>query len=57
MRLFNEPEAHPWVWKVRQSSLGVIAYVPGEPLSWEGWETLRRRAGETGAYLTRICAS
>ena len=37
MRLCTSAEAKQ-VWIVRESSLGVISHVPGEPLSWEGWE-------------------
>src|SRR5438105_889980 len=38
MRLFTNREHIRRVWEVRESSLGVISYVPGEPLTWEGWE-------------------
>jgi len=36
MRLCNQAEAKH-IWTVRESSLGVISHVPGEPLSWDCW--------------------
>jgi FAD/FMN-containing dehydrogenase/Fe-S oxidoreductase len=39
------------VWIVRESSLGVISHVPGEPLSWEGWEDSAVAPEKLGNYL------
>jgi FAD/FMN-containing dehydrogenase/Fe-S oxidoreductase len=50
MRLCTKQEAER-VWIVRESSLGVISHVPGEPLSWEGWEDSAVAPGKLGAYL------
>ena len=38
MHLFADKHLAKRVWEVRESSLGVISYVPGEALTWEGWE-------------------
>jgi len=50
MRLCTSVEAKQ-VWIVRESSLGVISHVPGEPLSWEGWEDSAVAPEKLGNYL------
>ena len=50
MRLCSQTEAKH-VWTVRESSLGVISHVPGEPLSWEGWEDSAVAPEKLGKYL------
>jgi FAD/FMN-containing dehydrogenase/Fe-S oxidoreductase len=50
MRLCTKAEAKH-VWTVRESSLGVISHVPGEPLSWEGWEDSAVAPEKLGTYL------
>ena len=50
MRLCSKAEAKH-VWTVRESSLGVISHVPGEPLSWEGWEDSAVSPEKLGSYL------
>lgn len=50
MRLCTDAEAKQ-VWIVRESSLGVISHVPGEPLSWEGWEDSAVAPEKLGSYL------
>src|SRR5438132_12096176 len=49
MRLCTKTEAGH-VWTVRESSLGVISHVPGEPLSWGGWEDSAAAPETTGNY-------
>jgi Fe-S oxidoreductase len=51
MRLFNDRQQARKVWDVRESSLGVISHVPGEPLSWEGWEDSAVAPDRLGKYL------
>jgi FAD/FMN-containing dehydrogenase/Fe-S oxidoreductase len=51
MRLFTNREQIKRVWEVRESSLGVISYVPGEDLSWEGWEDSAVAPEQLGKYL------
>ncbi len=36
---------------MRESSLGVISYVPGEDLTWEGWEDSAVAPEKLGNYL------
>jgi FAD/FMN-containing dehydrogenase/Fe-S oxidoreductase len=50
-RLFTDrAEAHE-VWRVRESGLGVVSHVPGEPFAWEGWEDSAVAPEKLGAYL------
>ena len=51
MRLFNNREQIKRVWEVRESSLGVMSYVPGEDLTWEGWEDSAVAPEKLGKYL------
>jgi FAD/FMN-containing dehydrogenase/Fe-S oxidoreductase len=39
------------VWEVRESALGVTSHVPGEPMSWEGWEDAAVAPEKLGGYL------
>jgi FAD/FMN-containing dehydrogenase/Fe-S oxidoreductase len=51
MRLFTDPKQAKRIWDVRESSLGVTAHVPGEPLRWEGFEDSAVGPDKLGAYL------
>ena len=42
------------MWEVRESSLGVISYVPGEDLTWEGWEDSAVAPEKLGKYLREL---
>ena len=44
------------LWHVRESALGAVVFVPGEPDRWEGWEDAAVPPGLLGAYLRRITA-
>ncbi len=39
------------VWEIRESSLGAVSRVPGEPPNWEGWEDAAVSPEKLGAYL------
>ena len=39
------------VWEVRESALGAVTYVPGEPPTWEGWEDSAVAPEKLGGYL------
>jgi FAD/FMN-containing dehydrogenase/Fe-S oxidoreductase len=56
MRLFTDREQIKRVWEVRESSLGVISYVPGEDLTWEGWEDSAVAPEKLGNYLRDLRA-
>ena len=38
MKLYTDEAEQQKIWEVRESGLGATAFVPGEPLSWPGWE-------------------
>jgi len=44
------------LWHVRESALGAVVFVPGEPDRWEGWEDAAVPPELLGAYLRRITA-
>jgi FAD/FMN-containing dehydrogenase/Fe-S oxidoreductase len=54
LRLFTNREQIKRVWEVRESSLGVISYVPGEDLTWEGWEDSAVAPEKLGQYLRAL---
>ncbi len=51
MRMFTDQQQARRIWDVRESSLGVTAHVPGEPLRWEGFEDSAVGPDKLGAYL------
>jgi len=51
VRLYTDKYEAKKVWEVRESSLGAISHVPGEPLSWEGWEDSAVPPAKLGEYL------
>src|SRR5262249_28783127 len=51
VRFYGDKQQARKVWDVRESSLGAISHVPGEPLSWEGWEDSAVPPAKLGAYL------
>ena len=44
------------VWRVRESALGAVTFVPGIPELWEGWEDSAVPPDKLGAYLRRLQA-
>jgi FAD/FMN-containing dehydrogenase/Fe-S oxidoreductase len=50
------PEEAKSVWHVRESSLGAMVFVPGEPDRWEGWEDAAVPPERLGNYLRAITA-
>ena len=50
------PEEAASVWYVRESALGAVVFVPGEPDRWEGWEDAAVPPEKLGDYLRRIAA-
>src|SRR5690348_4198059 len=51
VRLYGDKRQARKVWEVRESSLGAISHVPGEPLTWEGWEDSAVPPAKLGSYL------
>ncbi len=48
------PEEAASVWHVRESALGAMVFVPGEPERWEGWEDAAVPPAQLGSYLRAI---
>ena len=44
------------IWRVRESALGAVTYVPGVPALWEGWEDSAVPPEKLGAYLRKLSA-
>ena len=44
------------MWHVRESALGAMVFVPGEPDRWEGWEDAAVPPQRLGSYLRAITA-
>jgi Fe-S oxidoreductase len=51
MRLLTDKHQAQQVWEVRESALGVVSHVPGEPWKWEGWEDAAVSPENLGDYL------
>ncbi|MEI9967478.1 MAG: FAD-linked oxidase C-terminal domain-containing protein, partial [Terracidiphilus sp.] len=50
------PDEAKAVWYVRESALGAMVFVPGEPNRWEGWEDAAVPPAQLGKYLRAISA-
>jgi len=50
------PDEAKAVWHVRESALGAMVFVPGEPDRWEGWEDAAVPPAQLGNYLRAITA-
>jgi FAD/FMN-containing dehydrogenase/Fe-S oxidoreductase len=48
------PDEAKAVWHVRESALGAMVFVPGEPDRWEGWEDAAVPPAQLGKYLRAI---
>ena len=48
------PEEAVSIWKVRDSALGAMVFVPGEPDRYEGWEDAAVPPEQLGDYLRAI---
>jgi FAD/FMN-containing dehydrogenase/Fe-S oxidoreductase len=55
MKLFVDESEQQKMWDVREAGLGATAFVPGEPLTWEGWEDSAVAPEKVGGYLRDLC--
>ncbi len=55
-KLYTEDKQCDEVWELRESGLGATAFVPGEPITWEGWEDSAVAPDKAGAYLRDLCS-
>jgi len=51
MKLYDDEKQEKLIWRVRESALGATARVPGQPITWEGWEDSAVPPARLGAYL------
>lgn len=51
MKLFDNKEEEKKIWEIRESGLGATAHVPGEPITWPGWEDAAIAPENVGRYL------
>jgi FAD/FMN-containing dehydrogenase/Fe-S oxidoreductase len=51
MSLFDDPAQEKLLWEIRESGLGATAWVPGQHVTWEGWEDSAVPPEKVGAYL------
>jgi FAD/FMN-containing dehydrogenase/Fe-S oxidoreductase len=56
MKLFTDKDDMEHIWKVRESGLGVTAFIPGEPDTWEGWEDSAVPPEKLSRYLRELRA-
>src|SRR5579884_4178499 len=54
MKLFTDKDDMEHIWKVRESGLGVTAFIPGEPDTWEGWEDSAVPPEKLSGYLREL---
>ena len=50
-RSYESAQQDHKVWRIRESALGLTAFVPGKPETWEGWEDAAVPPEKVGAYL------
>jgi FAD/FMN-containing dehydrogenase/Fe-S oxidoreductase len=50
-RLLTDERQARKAWEVRESALGAVSRVPGEPPTWEGWEDAAVAPEKLGGYL------
>ena len=55
MKLYDDPGEEQLVWEIRESGLGATAWVPGEHVTWEGWEDSAVPPDKVGPYLRELC--
>lgn len=54
LKLFDDPKAEATIWEVRKSGLGATAHVPGQRVTWEGWEDSSVPPEKLGSYLRAL---
>ncbi|MBF0375015.1 MAG: 4Fe-4S dicluster domain-containing protein, partial [Alphaproteobacteria bacterium] len=56
MAVYADKRQQARVWEVREAALGATANVPGQPLTWPGWEDASVAPERLGAYLREFRA-
>jgi Fe-S oxidoreductase len=53
-KLYDDKKQENTIWEIRESGLGATAFVPGEPVTWEGWEDSAVPPARVGDYLRAL---
>lgn len=53
-RIVTDPVEQEAVWVDREASLGATAFVPGQPVTWDGWEDSAVPPDRLGDYLRDV---
>ncbi|WP_427913510.1 FAD-binding and (Fe-S)-binding domain-containing protein [Ramlibacter sp. MMS24-I3-19] len=56
VKFVKDPQQEQRIWKIRESSLGATAHVPGKAVTWEGWEDSSVPPANLGKYLRGLRA-
>jgi len=56
VQIVTDPVKQRQVWVDRESSLGATAFVPGRPVTWDGWEDSAVPPHRLGDYLRDVRA-
>jgi FAD/FMN-containing dehydrogenase/Fe-S oxidoreductase len=54
VKLYDKPEEAAKIWEVREAGLGATAWVPGQHVTWEGWEDSAVPPEKLSAYLREL---
>jgi Fe-S oxidoreductase len=54
IKIVKDPVQEEHIWKIRESGLGATAHVPGQPITWEGWEDSSVPPENLGRYLRAL---
>ncbi|MBV9623321.1 MAG: FAD-binding oxidoreductase [Acidobacteria bacterium] len=52
--LFSDRRLARKLWDIRESALGAVSHIPGEPATWEGWEDAAVSPEKLGLYLREL---
>jgi len=55
MGLYVDEAQQQKIWDLREAGLGATAFVPGQPLTWPGWEDSAIAPDKVGLYLRDLC--
>jgi len=55
-KLYEDQKEESLVWEIRESGLGATAWIPGQHVTWEGWEDSAVAPEKLGPYLRDLCA-